>query len=361
MKKLLCCFLCYWPIILHAQGTGALAKLDKLLAQSPCMKTGTYIRKNPTLYRPLVSAQQRLIKMEQIIHQPVSFTRPSALPVLSYDLFPKAQKQYEEVFTSFFSFKKDADTFLYYRSKMPANIPLPTAETRLWINRIMEQKQHLASLRGLIRIKEPSIEQAHRYLDKLLYEVAPQSSAFLKKPASTQRANRTYDGNEFFLHAPSQAQDPVHKGRSLKPLPTNLIILIFNDDPLILKQLQSWHAQGKLFPRQYVIFTQDAYQTLQLVEKRVIQPDVILTDIVSRHAMGGIGLTQELRERQYRGAILALTGYKEEDINGPLFLSHGFDGVIANPQGVVSSQLIPRLYQAVQHYFYYQELHGKTY
>ena len=363
MKVVVGLILCCLPVALHAQGAGALSKLDRLAQQAAASKLSIPVKIARSAWRPPTQLQRRFIQMEKTVHRPIPMTPPSALPVLSYNSYTEAQTRYEQVFTSFLNFKKEADIFLYYHAQMSTGTVLSGEETRQWLERIWQQKRQLSSLRGLIRVKEPSIISAYEYLNEVLHVVSPQTAPFEVPQPFSQRTDRVYNEEEFFLHTPKYSlvnhlMGLFEKKPRPSELPSGLNILVFNDNPLVIAQLIRWYQRGVFLPGQHVVFAEDANDALRLIKSGFITPDVILSDVISRHAMGGVGLAQELRNNKYNGAILALTGYQEQDVDGEWFLRAGFDGMISNPQGAVSTQLCSYLEKALQNYFYYRDLHG---
>ena len=88
-------------------------------------------------------------------------------------------------------------------------------------------------------------------------------------------------------------------------------------------------AKGLFAPYGLKIETAESgYETLEKIESGDVY-DIIFMDHMMPH-MDGIETTQKLRERGYRGAIVALTANALVG-NDEMFAQHGFDGFISKP------------------------------
>ena len=348
------------PLTLPAQGTGALAKMDKLASQALHVKP-VLPQKVParTPVLPPITTQH-WAHLEHVVHRHI---QPTAnVRVANYAKRHEARAQYAEVMSEFLKFKKEADIFLYYRAQQVQNAPLAGEETRQWLERIYEVEHQLNTLRGVIRAEDIALKRAYTYLNDVIVEITPNLKPFKVPQIHFKRTDRIYKQREFFLHEPIL---PKRLVKNLKTLwsanytrPENLQIAIFNDCPFFIDDFLQWYKQGTLFGQDQVVFFTSAQDLLTRIAQGHIQPDVIITDILSDDGMGGIFLAQELRNQQYNGVILALSAYEEKEISGPLFMAYGFDGMISNPKNDTTPELRRRMNQALNTYFYYRNNHG---
>ena len=104
-------------------------------------------------------------------------------------------------------------------------------------------------------------------------------------------------------------------------------------------------------------WTIDTYKTPEafLNSPNYLQYDLVLTDILISGG-GGIYLTRQLRERGFKGSILALTAYPEEKEIGVKLQVAGMDGMIAvtdiDPYFILHRPEF--LAQKLRNYFYYK-------
>ena len=360
MRTLVLLLILVVPLTLPAQGTGALAKMDKLASQALHVKP-MLPKKISTKVPALPPATtQRWTHLERVVHRHI---QPSAnVRVANYAKRHEAYAQYAEVMNTFLKFKKEADAFLYYRAQQVQNAPLAGEETRQWLERIYEVERQLNTLRGVIRAEEITLRRAYAYLNDVIVEITPNLKPFKVPQIHFKRTDRIYKQREFFLHEPILPKRLIKNFKTLwsdhYKRPENLQIAIFNDCSLFVSDFLQWYKKGALFGQDRVTFFTNAQDLLKRISQGYIKPDVIITDILSEDGMGGIFLAQELRNQQYNGVILALTGYKEKEISGPLFMSYGFDGMISNPKNDTTPELRRRMNQALDTYFYYRNNNG---
>ena len=123
-----------------------------------------------------------------------------------------------------------------------------------------------------------------------------------------------------------------------EPMPHGSILVV--DDV----ETNLYVAKGLLAPYELNVETAESgYKTLEKIESGAIY-DIIFMDHMMPD-MDGIEATEKLRERGYRGAIVALTANALVG-NDEMFARHGFDGFISKPIDVlqldaVLKQFIP--------------------
>lgn len=366
MRKVGILFLLVYGLTLHAQGTGALSKMDKLFSQAA--QARTIIRPNlprPIKYRnfpPPTQYNKQFARMEKTLQRNIIIKQPGSLNLVNYTHKSSAHEQYKQVMSNFLAFKQQADPFLYYQTKDKR--PLEPEETRQWLERIYNLKQQLSSLRTIVSVREESVQNAYHYLNEVLHAVAPDVALLTVPQPYQKRQDRVYKKEEFFLRPPSHnflfrtLQRAGITVGGVKPLPKNLKIAVFNDSTFLLNDLKKWQKNGRLFLTHQILFSNDSYSLLQQIHKQIFVPDVIITDICSHTAPNGISLALELRNIGYNGVILALTQYKEEEISGKFFMEYGIDGVISSADIFLTPAIRPRILQALQYHFYYRDLHG---
>lgn len=322
------------------------ARLKPSLPKTPVVKTPRILPTNTT---------QRWVKLERTIQQHI---KPASQLHIAP---PSTSPQYEQVMQQFLQFKKEADVFLYYRARQTHATPLEPEEIRQWLERIYHTEALLNTLRGVIQAKDTPLEQAYTYLNEVIMAVIPGMRPFKAPLVQFKRTDRVYKQHEFFLHEPTAPRRFVKNIRRFlfgnSPRPGNLQIAIFNDSRFFINDFLQWYKRGTLFGQDRLVFFTNAKDLLNRIEQGYINPDVIITDILSADGVGGLFLTQELRSKQYNGVILGLSAYTEEDLNGAEFMSYGFDGILSNPLNDTTPELRQRMNQALDTYFYYRDLH----
>ena len=357
--------LCFYHFTLYAQGSGALAKMDKLFSQAARVRTIQTQLPRPIKYGnfpPPTQYNKQFAHMEKIVQRQIIAKQPGSVNLVNYTHKRYATEKYQQVMNNFIAFKHHTDPFLYYQTKDKR--PLPPQETRQWLARIYNLKQQLASLRTIVSVQEESLQHAYNYLNEVLRAVAPDVALLTVPQPYQERQDRVYKEEEFFLRPPEH--NPLlralqHIGIAtggVKALPKNLKIAVFNDNNFAINDLKKQQQAGKLFPTNDVLFSNDSQGLLQQIHKQIFVPDVIITDICSSVAPNGISLTQELRNIGYNGVILALTQYPEKEIDGKRFMEYGFDGVISSADIRKAAVIRTRMLQALQYHFYYRDLHG---
>lgn len=100
---------------------------------------------------------------------------------------------------------------------------------------------------------------------------------------------------------------PIPSGNGYAIQPTDESVLVVDDDPLVRDLLVQF-----LSLRGYrTLGVNDGHEALQKVED--VPPDVILLDMIMPE-MGGIEVLQALREMEYPGGIIVMTGTQNEEL-----------------------------------------------
>ena len=252
-------------------------------------------------------------------------------------------EQYQETMDLFAQYKKDVGPVLYYHTQPTEWHTLSPAEKDALLQQTLPLYHQLRGLKQEIENDE-ALENALALTDIALQWLDPSLRFILQqRELEAKEAIRT---REFYLYPTENTKlpDPSIQLEGKK-------IVIINDNISILQILERDARLGILFPQAKVVTQGDANHFLSFMNYSEPLPDIIFTDI--QLADGGTGsgyyLAYMLRKRGYKGGIIALTSYEEDEITAKQLASQGFDGFISfNAAALTETPLAVRLTQAAQ-------------
>lgn len=306
------------------------------------------------------------VDLEPYIFKKVLATDYENLPILLYE--PSLQQelnaaaQYMEAMSAFEEFKRDMDIFLYYQSKPNERHELTVLERQDWNERINEVNAKLRRLKNIIAAHDPAYAAARKYMILAAEFINPVLRGLLTKQEFA-RTDRQYVQEEFYLHAPvvkNQKSGWMTWPPSFLPhrkpalgAPSALKIAVLNDRQSVLDAFEQAHQ--KVFFPDWKLSTYDNTEDLLRAVAGGQSFDLILTDIIVPGG-GGYYLTASLRDKGFKGAILALSAYEEDEQMGLDLFKRGFDGMISVPTGFERNKKWPReIMEKLRHYFYYRD------
>ncbi len=280
-----------------------------------------------------------------------------------------ARNQYKAIMEDMRQFKKEMDIWLYYQSKSGEKHPVSAAERAALGKQIIAMKAKLAVLEQYISPQNESYRAACEYILYVSQQINPMLRGMLKE-YSLSPSVREYDMEEFFLHTPPNAKETgfwektlhllkgVSSAKMPKQLPRGLRMAILNDNQSFLNQIPL--EQKKSFVPDWQIETYDNVQDLLSAVRTGKKFDIVLTDLVVPGG-GGLDLTPSLREEGFKGVILALSAFKEDNRMGEIMFQMGFDGMLSLPIKFYKKSTWPEtVMQKMKNYFYYRNLHNWT-
>lgn len=300
-----------------------------------------------------------------LLHIPNDFTIQTLLKQPTEEQRQQARNLYLEAMAKFRAFKEEADPFLYYQSQPNERRVLTSSERGEWSAKIANMHNQLERLKPYISPQDPIYRGAREYVTFAAEILSP----FLRGTvlANTfERTDRKYDFEEFFLYTPKANREaiwngvltPVARAKKLaEKLPKGLKMAVLNDEYSVLRRMREMHEANRFFPGWELSYYRNTEEMLAAASADPTSFDVILTDIIVPGG-GGNYLTGKLRERGFKGVIIALSAFQEDDEIGRKLFDIGFDGMI--PQGLgfeMSDHWQLLIMKRLQNYFYYRDLH----
>lgn len=288
--------------------------------------------------RPVVPARQ--LELEKFVARSVN---PTPVQDLVFATTPGIsqtaafEQRYLETMEKFKQFKKETDPFLYYRLKEPKNSGLPPQESRLLSPLVANMEKSLLRLGAVIDAKEDEpLAFALEYVARVRDELAPVLKGMSGAAIYFSRADRTFVGNEFYLHEPEFKRwtGMLRRGQAVRQadkLPAGLRVAVLNDRESVLENMTASHKQG-VFIRGGKLDCFERADDLISAVRTGRKYDIILTDIIVEGG-GGYYLTNVLRIDGYQGAIIALSAFERDDSMGMEMFECGFDGMLNLPIG----------------------------
>ena len=346
MKRLsiiLCFAVCCSPAFGQVEKK-ALSAANKALAAKPTFSPGVQY----TLSRRVYQASNLHSQVTRLLSQHVE-------PSIFLDLKNPSKKvlleaapiyeHYQEVMDLFAQYKKNVGPALYYHTQPTEWHALSPAEKHALLQQTLPLYHQLHGLKQEIETDE-ALENALALTDISLQWLDPSLRLILQqRELEAREAIRT---REFYLYPTENTKlpDPSIQLEGKR-------IVIINDNISILRFLERDIRLGILFPQAEVTTQGDANHFLNFIDYSAPMPDIIFTDI--QLADGGTGsgyyLAYMLRKRGYKGGIIALTSYEEDDITAKKLASQGFDGFISlRAATLTKAPIAVRLTQAAQIY-----------
>ncbi len=272
----------------------------------------------------------------------------SAHPTFKEDivLSPAQRKDwlnnYKQTLADFEQLKKEINSFLYYQSIALESREISANEKCLWLGKMVPLYDQLLSL-YLNTTQNAPLEYALAYLRYGVAMVDPFLVATL--PTLTKPYATPFDVKSFFLYPQKALPEPWVDldGKH---------IAIVNDDASLLEHFEHLADIGVLFPSATLHTHGDATQFLLWMQYAPHVPDIIFTDIQLGES-NGYYIASRLRERGYKGAIIALTSYTETETYARRLAQAGFDGLVSlDDQYYRQTPFVLRLTQAAQVYLH---------
>ncbi len=258
-------------------------------------------------------------------------------------------QRYQQTLDTFEKFKKDTESFLYYQTIPSERHSLSSEEKRILIDRLIPLYTALSELRTKIN-NDPALEQAHQYTELMFDAVSPSLLQNLQTQATRQAEKKQMDAKKFCLYPTDQT-----------PLPDPSVqldgknIVVINDNASILDSLGKFSHAGVLFPNAALHTDGDVPHFLLWMSSISFEPDIIFTDIQLGESTGYY-IAYQLRKNGYKGGIIALTSYEEDEQNIAHFAARGFDGLISLQASSLNTiHIAQRLTQAAQIYLLQKE------
>ena len=306
--------------------------------------------------------------LDKYIFSRVQPTPVQSLPILmikpSSMQWAEANLTYLRVMESFKKFKKEMDVLLYYQSKPSERRTISNAERAVYVKKISKIQEELAKLKHLISPDDPAYKAAREYVIYAAETVNPMMRGVLRDRVH-KRTDRVLNEDEFFLHEPegkdwaelSQAPMIDQLRQVASQLPPNLKIAVLNDREEMLAKMQALNQAGLFVPTWKIKTYTNAENLINAVTRGQESFDLILSDIIVPGG-GGFYLTGVLRDKGFKGIIIALSSYGEDSSVAKAMFDKGFDGMISKPIGFENQGKWPlQIMQNLAHYFYYRDLH----
>ncbi len=282
------------------------------------------------------------------IHPSVFLNFKKTLPRSLSQTFPVYQR-YQQTLDAFENFKKDTTSFLYYQTIPSERHSISSEERRMLMDRLVPLYTEISWLRSKIN-NDPALKQAHQYTELMLEIISPSLLQNLQAQMTRQAEKKQMDAKKFCLYPTDQT-----------PLPDPSVqldgknIVVINDNASILDSLEKFSHAGVLFPNAALYTDGDVPHFLLWMSSISFEPDIIFTDIQLGESTGYY-IAHQLRENGYKGGIIALTSYEEDEQNIAHFAARGFDGLISlRASSLNTIHIAQRLTQAAQIYLLQKE------
>lgn len=316
----------------------------------------------PSSGRAVVSARQ--LELEKYVARAVRITPPEDLvfsttpSIRQIEVF---QERYRETMEQFKQYKKETDSFLYYRLKDASGTEVPPQESRALLPLAASMEKALLRLSVVVDAKKDEpLAFALEYMGRVRDELAPVLKGMSGAEVYFARKDRSYAGDEFYLHDPEfkRWMSMLRRGQALiqaKKLPPDLRVAVLNDRKSVLEKMDSSHREG-VFIRGGTVEYFNRADDLIAACRSGKNYDVILTDIIMPGG-GGYYLTEALRLDGYQGAVIALSAFERDDAMGLDMFERGFDGMLNLPTGFEYSPFwASDVMRGLNKYFYLRQL-----
>ena len=282
------------------------------------------------------------------IHPSVFLNFKKTLPRSLSQTFPVYQR-YQQTLDAFENFKKDTTSFLYYQTIPSERHSISSEERRILMDRLVPLYTEISWLRSKIN-NDPALKQAHQYTELMLEIISPSLLQNLQVQMTRQAAKQLANAKKFCLY-PSDGMTLPNPSIQLE----GKHIVILNDNSSILESMEKFSRFGVLFPNANLHIEGEAYHFLLWMNTTPFKPDIVFTDIQLGESTGYY-IAYQLRKNGYKGGIIALTSYEENESNIAHFAAQGFDGLVSlQAESLNNIHIAQRLTQAAQVYLLQQE------
>lgn len=341
-KHIMVCFCLFATPLLSAQTLKGIKPLARALTIKSTPALQQTIRRAPGLTNAL--HRQFINHLLTPSAEPAVFLTIKHTEKLTLEQILPIYQNYEQILAEFNQFKKESIPFLYYQTLPHEFHSLSPAERTHWAHQITSLYAKIMQLNH--QVEDPSLQEAIIYLKYALQVIDP---ALLQTLTHMPASGHTSVNLSTFCLYPS-AQMPI--GNPAVELAGKSMAIV-NDNVSILDFFQQFYNFGVLFPHAQLTTHTSAANFLTWMETTSTLPDIIFTDIQLSDGTGYY-IAKELREKGYKGGIIALTSYKENQTNAEHLAAQGFDGFISL-HNITSKIPVQRLNQATQIYFNQQK------
>lgn len=293
----------------------------------------------PSPGRAVVPVRQ--LELEKYVARAVRLT---PLEKISFATTPASLHQrehflrsYQETMQRFNAFKREMDPFLYYRLKEGYGKEVSPEESRRLLPAITNMERELLLVKVAIDAKEDeALSFALEYVARVRDELIPIVKGMSGEDLYFSRQDRTFVGDEFYLHAPELKRwtSMLRFGRARAlagELPRGLRVAVLNDRLSVLERMTRFHREGVFIQDGELACFEQADDLIASVRSGQ-KYDLILTDIIVNGG-GGYYLTNILRLEGFSGTIIALSAFERDDAMGMEMFKRGFDGMLNLPIG----------------------------
>lgn len=203
---------------------------------------------------------------------------------------------------------------------------------------------------------DPALTEARRFVEGVsrFYEMCATGQIFpLEEPEEElEKVREKFNPDVFFLHNPRKIKffEWLFQRKNKGAFPSSLRVAAVVD-PFIFEELLKFQKKEKLSG-----WTLEHYDNPEafLNTPGHLSYDLVLSDVLIKNG-GGKYLARMLRQQNFEGSIVAMSGYSEDEKTGMRLMAAGMDGMIYSG-AVLYHQVLRQLFK---NFFYYKSQRSK--